>query len=478
MPKHAGGIAHRIASLDGAERNDLSHVVAPVFFGGVTNHLVAVTRVEVHIDIGHRDTVGVQKAFEQQVVFHRVKIGDAQCIGNCTPSRRTSSGADPNALFSGMANEIPHDEEIRRKAHVADDFEFVRQSLDHRLWHFGTPSLCGTGARQVFEVRAVVTEAGRDRKVGQYILAEFDGGAGTLSNPQRVVACIWRFSEQLSHFGGRLEIVLFAFEFESLGVGNGATRLHTQQCIVGLCVVTMHVMRVIGGQEWRINFAGNLDEVCHGSPLIGDAVVLELDEHVVAPKDFLQPRSGALGFVVVIAQQRLQHMAAKASSGGDDSFMVTIQQLPVHTRLVVVALQESLTRQFDEVAIARVVFTQQRHVVVQLATRFGVAARVINFGTTSLRPLEARLVRHVGLGADDGVDASATSRLIKLKDSVHVAVVGDADGRLAVTDGAFDQIINSSGPVEHRKLGMHMKVSERRRHRRNAESTSGVWGLA
>ena len=42
---------------------------------------------------------------------------------------------------------------------------------------------------------------------------------------------------------------------------------------------------------------------------------------------------------------------------------------------------------------------------------------------------------------------------------------------------AIDQIINSGGPVEHRKLGMHMKVSERRRHRRNAESTSGVWGL-
>ena len=56
---------------------------------------------------------------------------------------------------------------------------------------------------------------------------------------------------------------------------------------MGLCVVTMHVMRVIGGQEWRINFAGNLDEVCHGSPLIGDAVVLELNEHVVAPKNFL-----------------------------------------------------------------------------------------------------------------------------------------------------------------------------------------------
>ena len=108
-----------------------------------------------------------------------------------------------------------------------------------------------------------------------------------------------------------------------------------------------------------------------------------------------------------------------------------------------------MARQLDEVAIARVVFTQQRHVVIQLATRFGIAARVINFGTASLRPLKARLISHVGLSADDGVDASATSRLIKLKNSVHVAVVGDTDGRLAVADGAFDQIINSSGPVEH-----------------------------
>ena len=177
----------------------------------------------------------------------------------------------------------------------------------------------------MLKVRTIIVEPGRDRKVGQYVLAEFDGGVGPLSNPQRVVACIRRFSKQLAHFSSRLEIVLFAFELESLGVGNGATRLHTQQCVMGLCVVPMHVMRVIGGQEWRINFAGNLDEVGHGSTLIGDAMILQLDEHVVAPEDFLQPRSGALGFVVVIAQQRLQHMATEASSGGNDSFMVAIE---------------------------------------------------------------------------------------------------------------------------------------------------------
>ena len=40
-------------------------------------HLAAAIVVEVGIDIGQRDTVGVQETLEQQVVLQGVNLGDA-----------------------------------------------------------------------------------------------------------------------------------------------------------------------------------------------------------------------------------------------------------------------------------------------------------------------------------------------------------------------------------------------------------------
>ena len=38
--------------------------------------------MNVDVDVGHGNTVGVEKSLEQQVVMQRVKIGDVQGIGD------------------------------------------------------------------------------------------------------------------------------------------------------------------------------------------------------------------------------------------------------------------------------------------------------------------------------------------------------------------------------------------------------------
>ena len=53
IPKHSSCIANGIARFDRSKRDDLGNVVTPIFVGGVANHLVAVPRVKVHVDIGH-----------------------------------------------------------------------------------------------------------------------------------------------------------------------------------------------------------------------------------------------------------------------------------------------------------------------------------------------------------------------------------------------------------------------------------------
>ena len=86
VTQNSCGVAHGVTRLNGAKGNDLRHVVAAIFFRCVTDHFFAIPRVEVHVDIGHRHTTGVQEAFKEKVVFDGVEIGDAQCIGNSTTS--------------------------------------------------------------------------------------------------------------------------------------------------------------------------------------------------------------------------------------------------------------------------------------------------------------------------------------------------------------------------------------------------------
>ena len=50
---------------------------------------------------------------------------------------------------------------------------------------------------------------------------------------------------------------------------------------------------------------------------------------------------------------------------------------------------------------------------------------------------------------------------VEVEDPVHVAVVGDAEGRLAVGHRRLHQVLDPGGPVQHRELGVGVQVGER-----------------
>ena len=56
------------------------------------------------------------------------------------------------------------------------------------------------------------------------------------------------------------------------------------------------------------------------------------------------------------------------------------------------------------------------------------------------------------------------ARLVEVEDPVHVAVVGDADRRLAVGRGRGHDVVDPGRAVEHRVLGVHVEVGERVAH--------------
>ena len=85
----------------------------------------------------------------------------------------------------------------------------------------------------------------------------------------------------------------------------------------------------------------------------------------------------------------------------------------------------------------------------------------------------------IGLHANDGLYALRLAFLVKIKNAVHIAVVGHAEGGLTICRRTSDEFVQSGRPVQHGKLRVDMQVGERIAHgeapfRSNADCSSGV----
>ena len=74
---HPSDVAHHRARLHRAERDDLRHVLAPVFVCDVLDHFGASPFAEVDINVRKANAFRVQKPFEVQVKVQRVYVRDS-----------------------------------------------------------------------------------------------------------------------------------------------------------------------------------------------------------------------------------------------------------------------------------------------------------------------------------------------------------------------------------------------------------------
>ena len=129
--QHARGVADALLALDRLERDDLGDVVRAVLLGGVADHLVATTLVEVHVDVGHLDALGIEEALEQQAVAQRIEVGDAQAVRHHRAGRAAAAWPDADAVLARVADQVPHDQEVAAEPHRRDDPELVVDAVSH-----------------------------------------------------------------------------------------------------------------------------------------------------------------------------------------------------------------------------------------------------------------------------------------------------------------------------------------------------------
>src|SRR3990172_8233575 len=113
-------------------------------------------------------------------------------------------------------------------------------------------------------------------------------------------------------------------------------------------------------------------------------MLLKLDVKVA--ENILEVPCSLYGFLEPAVREVPRDLTCSTAGERDDPLVVLLEQLPVHSWLVVIALKVRLGGERQQVGVTRVVLRQERHVVRLLVLRL---------------PRMPGPLRHIGLDSDD-----------------------------------------------------------------------------
>ncbi len=250
--------------------------------------------------------------------------------------------------------------------------------------------------------------------------------------------------ERLRHFVGRLVVQFLGLEAHPALVVHLGLGLDAQQHVVGFHVAGFQVVAVVGGDKGQPGVVGEFQQLFVQLVLFLQAVGLQF-QVVVAGVDGLVLAGDADGVVHGAPQQRARHLPGKAGGQGGDAARILAQQVHVHARLVVEAVQEAVGHQLDQVVVAFGGARQQHQMVAHPG---------------QLRGLVRVVVRHVDLAADDRLYAELLAGIVEVDRAVKVAVVGDGGGGHAEVHRLGAEVLQADGPVEQAVFGMAVQMDE------------------
>ena len=111
-----------------------------------------------------------------------------------------------------------------------------------------------------------------------------------------------------------------------------------QQDVVRLGLVLADVVQVVGDDERQAGLRREAQELLVEPALLGEAVVLELQEEAVLAEDVAVLAGDLARLLPVVHLERLGDLAAKAGRQPDQALAVPGEVLVVDPRLVVVAV--------------------------------------------------------------------------------------------------------------------------------------------
>ena len=95
-------------------------MVFPVFFTDVSNDFISALVAEIRINIGHADSLSVEKPLENQIVFYGVYVSNGQAVCNKASGTGATARANGDSFRFCIVDEIPNDKEIIVVSHLVD----------------------------------------------------------------------------------------------------------------------------------------------------------------------------------------------------------------------------------------------------------------------------------------------------------------------------------------------------------------------
>ncbi len=459
----ARGVLERLFRLDPPEGDDLGDAVLTVLALDVVDDLVAPALVEVHVEVGHRDALGVEEAFEDQTVLQGVQLRDAHRVGDHRPGTRPAPGSHADPVLLGPVDVVGDREEVAGEAHLDDDAFLVLGLPAHLLGHATGETLGEAELDLLDEPRSLVLPGGH-REVGHVVRplrGRREVHLATLGDVQGRITGLGQVLPDLPHLLGGADVVPGAVELETVRVIHPRPGVDAQQGVLDVAVLLLDVVAVVGGHQGRVHELRQAQEVGTGASFELDAVVHDLDVEVLGPEDV--PQLGRLPHgLVPLPQTHARLDGPRGAAGEDDEpLVIALQQFLVRAGpLAELPVGRGLGTEPEEVEHPLGGVCQEGQVVVG-APGGDVVGTLPRLTPGDLVAVEARGPRcHVGLEPDDRLDTGLLGGRVELVGPEEVPVVRDPDRRLAEPCRFLDHSGDLGRPVEHGVLGVVVEVDE------------------
>ncbi len=205
-------------------------------------------------------------------------------------------------------------------------------------------------------------------------------------------------------------------------------------------------MNVVGGQVTGLVVRPQVHQRAVDEFQVFHVVLLEFEEEVVLAEQVVVPVQAAAGGLDLTLADEPRHFGRHAAGGADQPLGVAGQEILVDARIIIEPLQLSRRSDLEQVLITGLIFCQQEQM----------GGAPVFLGVVVLHAAGG----HVGLQADDGLDAGIFAGVVKLDHAEHGAVVGDRQGGHVHFFGALDQLLDIAEAIQEGIFGMYVQVGK------------------
>ena len=126
---HASDIANDTLRFQFSKGNDLRNAALAILLANIFQNFATTRFAKIDIDIGRRNTIGIEKTFEDQTILKGIDVRYAENVRDNRTGGRAAAGANWNFSLLREMDEIPDDQNVADKAGFLENAQFIVEPL-------------------------------------------------------------------------------------------------------------------------------------------------------------------------------------------------------------------------------------------------------------------------------------------------------------------------------------------------------------